>query len=399
MTTDPSTPTPTDPAGAAGPRLAFPTRRAVPILAAAVLAVLAVSIAIVSCGSERPRHGAAASRSDHAGRTVPPPGTPGPESTPDTATPAPPSGTPAPGDPGADGVTCPPATVRVTDAGSLSAALATAQPGASIALADGTYSGKFVARTPGTADKPIFLCGGPGAVIDAGGIKGGYALHLDGASYWRVVGFTLRNGQKGLVTDKGQHNVIQGLTVEQIGDEGIHLRDFSSDNVVQGNTVRRTGLRRDKFGEGIYIGSAQSNWCTNSGCQPDASDRNIVRGNTISETTAESVDIKEGTSRGVLSGNTFDGSAFTDSGADSWVDVKGNNWLIEGNVGHHSPGDGFQTHEIVSGWGANNVFRANTADVSGPGWGFHITKPNGNQVSCDNKVTGAAKGLANISCS
>jgi hypothetical protein len=85
--------------------------------------------------------------------------------------------------------------------------------------------------------------------------------------------------------------VIQGLTVQNIGDEGIHLRSFSSDNLVVGNTVRDTGKRREKFGEGIYIGSATSNWEKYSQGRPDRSDRNVVRGNSISATTAESVDI------------------------------------------------------------------------------------------------------------
>jgi hypothetical protein len=309
------------------------------------------------------------------------------------------SASPSPG--GTDSaaeVTCPAATVTVSDASSLASALANARPGDSIRLADGTYSGRFTASVPGTAAQPIYLCGGVGAVIDGGGIKGGYAFHLDGASYWRLVGFTVRDGQKGVMADDVQHAVIQGLTVEQIGDEGIHLRDFSSDNVVQDNTVHTTGLRRDKFGEGVYIGSAKSNWCSITNCMPDKSNRNVVRGNNISATTAESVDIKEGTTDGVVTGNTFDGSALSGGNNDSWVDVKGNDWLISDNTGSHSLNDGFQTHEVVNGWGKDNTFQGNTAHVDGPGYGFHLTPVNGNKVTCDNKVSGASQGLANVAC-
>ena len=312
----------------------------------------------------------------------------------DSAEPAaPPAAAPATTAP----VSCPAANVTVTDAVSLKDALAAARPGDSIRLADGVYEGRFTASAPGTAKAPVYLCGGPGAVIDGGGVKGGYAFHLDGASYWRLVGFTVRNGQKGVMADRVQGAVIQGLTVEQIGDEAIHLRDFSSDNVVRDNTVRGTGLRRDKFGEGVYIGTAKSNWCTNSGCKPDASDRNVVMGNRISGTTAEAVDIKEGTTGGRLIGNTFDGSKLVGDTEDSWVDVKGNDWLIQGNTGRHSPGDGFQTHEIVKGWGTGNTFKGNVSQVDGPGWAFHLTS-DGNVVACDNKVTGAAKGLSNDPC-
>ncbi len=294
---------------------------------------------------------------------------------------------------------CPDATVTVGDTDSLKKALAQAKPGDSILLRDGTYTDKFVARTPGTAQQPIFVCGGPGAVLDGGSVTGGYVFHLDGASYWRLVGFTVRNGQKGVMADGVTRSVIQGLTVEQIGDEAIHLRKFSSDNVVQGNTVRNTGQRRDDFGEGIYVGTAQSNWKSITGGRPDNSDRNVVRDNHISATTAEPVDIKEGTTGGVLSGNTFDGGGLTGSHADSWVDVKGNRWLIEGNTGRNSRGDGFQTHQVVDGWGRDNVFKGNIAEVNGPGFGFAFTPVEGNRASCDNKVTKAAKGFANVSCS
>ncbi|MFG2130800.1 hypothetical protein ACGFNV_23700 [Streptomyces sp. NPDC048751] len=295
-------------------------------------------------------------------------------------------------------VTCPAASVKVSDTATLEQALAQAQPGDSISLADGTYAGNFTAEISGTAAKPIFLCGGAGAVIDGGDTADGYAFHLDRVSYWRLMGFTVRDAQKGVMADGVVGTVIQGLTVEQIGDEAIHLRNFSSDNMVRDNTVRNTGLRSEKYGEGIYIGTAKSNWCTVSDCKTDTSDRNVVLGNHISGTTAESIDIKEGTSDGKVIDNTFDGSKLSGShNNDSWVDVKGNGWLLQGNTGSHSPEDGFQTHQLVSGWGTGNTFKDNTANVDGPGYGFHLTS-DGNEVTCDNKATGAAEGLANVDC-
>lgn len=293
-------------------------------------------------------------------------------------------------------VKCPTATVRVSTADDLTKALSAAQPGDVIALADGTYSGTFVAKTSGTSAAPVFLCGGSGAVLDGGDVKSGYGFHLDGASWWRLVGFTVRNAQKGVIADKSQHSVIQGLTVQNIGDEGIHLRSFSSDNLVVGNTVRDTGRRREKFGEGIYIGSATSNWEKYSQGGPDRSDRNVIRGNSISATTAESVDIKEGTSSGVLVGNVFDGSALSKEGGDSWVDVKGNSWLIQDNRGTHSLLDGFQTHNVADGWGTGNVFKGNTA-AGVTEYGIALKPVLGNKIACDNKASGG-KGLSNVDC-
>jgi hypothetical protein len=306
---------------------------------------------------------------------------------------------PAPGQgplPNSAPVNCPGASVTVSDTKGLEDALAKATPGASIALEDGKYTGKFVTEASGTAEQPIWLCGGAGAVLDGDNVRGGYVLHLKKAKYWRLVGFTVTNGQKGVMADTTVGSVVQGLTVHDVGDEAIHLRANSTDNVVLNNTISKTGLRRDKFGEGVYIGSAVSNWCTVNDCQPDRSDRNVVKGNKMSQTTSEAVDIKEGTTGGLLEGNTFDGSALT--GADSWVDVKGNNWLIKGNTGTKSSQDGFQTHQILKNWGDHNLFTGNVATVDGPGLGFALRPPVANVVACDNKVTGAGEGLSNISC-
>ncbi|BEP13649.1 hypothetical protein acdb102_19600 [Acidothermaceae bacterium B102] len=296
-------------------------------------------------------------------------------------------------------VSCPAATVNVTTAVQLTAALHGARPGTVIALADGTYLGNFLANVPGTKDAPIYLCGGRGAVLDGGNVKIGYVLHLQGADYWRVVGFSVRNAQKGVVADATSHSVVQGLSVTDVGDEGIHLRAASSFNVVAGNVVARTGLLTEKFGEGIYIGSARKNWPKYGiGGGPDRSDYNVVRGNTISATTAENVDIKEGTTGGLLEGNTFDGAGGL-TAADSWVDVKGNNWRIANNTGTHSPNDGFQTHQILPGWGTGNVFSGNHSVVDGPGYGIHLTNRDGNTVTCDNTVSGAGAGSSNVTCS
>ena len=181
-------------------------------------------------------------------------------------------------------VVCPAAGTVLRSADELQRALTAARPGDVIELADGPYAGNFRATAVGTAAAPIFLCGSAAAVLDAGGVKEEYVLHLDGAACWRVVGLTVRNGQKGVMADAVQHSVLQGLTVEHTGDEAVHFRRGSSDNVIRDSTVRDTGHRRAKFGEGIYLGTATSNWCTISDCQPDRSDRNAVVGNAISAT-------------------------------------------------------------------------------------------------------------------
>ena len=347
--------------------------------------LVALVWAVAAGGSSEPA-AAGATPTGNPGRTD----SPTPEATPSSPAVVP--------DSTAGEVGCADPTTEVSSAAELTSALADASPGDVIVMAAGTYSGSFVATASGSADEVITLCGPREAVLDAGDVKGDYVFHLDGAQYWHLIGFSVTNGQKGVMADGTVGSTIENLTVFHIGDEAIHLRKHSTDNRVVGNDISDTGLRRDKFGEGVYVGSADSNWCTITDCEPDRSDRNIVERNNIHGTTSEAVDIKEGTTGGILRGNTFDGSSIV--AADSWVDVKGNDWIIEGNTGTDSPLDGFQTHEIgKGGWGTRNVFRGNTANVNGPGFGFSLTPARDNRVACDNQVSAAGEGFSNVSCS
>ncbi len=300
--------------------------------------------------------------------------------------------------PKTDPFTCPQQTVTALNGDDLRAALRSAKPGDVIYLERGIYPGRFTIEAKGKAKRPIYLCGPAEAVLDGRNQSNGYVLHLDGATHWRLSGFTVRNGLKGIMMDAGKHNVLQNLKVEDTGDEAVHLRKHSTDNVVQGLTIRKTGKVHPKYGEGLYVGTAESNWCDISKCKPDRSDRNQLLRNKMSLTTAEAIDIKEGTSRGVIGDNLFDGHGLTGE-ADSWVDVKGNNWQIWGNRGKYTPEDGFQTHVILPGWGDKNVFRSNTAVLDGgSGVGFYVHKRLKNVVDCNNTASGAPGGLSNIPC-
>lgn len=295
-------------------------------------------------------------------------------------------------------------SVRVADAQALSRALDSAKPGLTIALADGTYSGRFVISRSGQARRPITICGSADAILDPGTNLKYYTLHLDGADHVDVRGITVRQGLKGIMADDWDHGTIDGVTVTGSGEEGIHLRRWSSDSTVSNSRISDTGtadpaVRPDaaRFGEGIYVGSAYTNWPKYTGGLPDASDNVRIVGNTISNTTAESIDIKEGTTGGLVSGNTFDGAGMV--AADSWLDVKGNDYTIRGNVGSSSPRDGFQTHVQLDGWGNGIHFSENTGRVDAPGHGIRVASQSaGVVVSCTNDLAGAGSGLSNVPC-
>jgi hypothetical protein len=290
-------------------------------------------------------------------------------------------------------------SIAVSTAAQLSHALSAAHPGETIVLEPGVFEGNFTASKPGTAAAPITLCGSRSATLRGPGINGGYVLHLSHASYWHVEGFTVESGQKGVVADGVTHDLIYGLYVHGTGDEAIHLRSFSSYNVVSHSVIRDTGLLTPFYGEGIYIGSASKNWCRYSGCRPDRSNGNRIIDNNIADTTAENIDIKEGTTGGIVSGNILNGTGMDQSAATSWVNVKGNDWLIRHNTGTHSIGNGFSVHQVYPGWGLDNVFSGNRAIVDGPGFGIYVQSHHlGTVVECNNVASGAAGGMTNLGC-
>jgi hypothetical protein len=292
--------------------------------------------------------------------------------------------------------------VTVSDASALHDALDAARPGDVIWVEPGTYEGEFTASQPGTADRHITLCGPSSAVLRGSTLEHGYTLHLDGADYTDVRGLTVEGGLKGIMTDRWSHGTIDHVTVRDIGEEGIHLRRWSSDDTVSHCRVSHTGTGDSSDahhnGEGLYIGSAYVHWDRYTNGSPDASDRARVIGNAFDHTTAENIDIKEGTTGGLIVGNHLDGAGMDPEAADSWVDVKGNDYTISHNVGVDAPTDGFQTHEQLPGWGEGNVFTHNVADVGADGFGFDVQGSGSNTVGCDNTVRSAASGLANIPC-
>ncbi|MBZ4188730.1 right-handed parallel beta-helix repeat-containing protein [Niabella beijingensis] len=299
--------------------------------------------------------------------------------------------------------------IHVRNSGELKNALAAATAGDSVILADGIYEGRFEITASGKPDAPIVLTGSRNAVLDGGSTEQGYGLYIR-AAYCRVRGVTIRNSLKGIVADETTNSLIEGVLVTKVGEEGIHLRKFSSRNEIRNSTITHTGLKPERagYGEGIYIGSAHNNWEKYSGGKPDRCDQNNIIQNTIGPfVTAECIDIKEGTTGGWIEGNRFYSEGISGANsADSWMDVKGNNYRIENNKGDNPGGslllDGYQVNCAYEGWGNNNVFRKNHSIVNAPGYVIHVRLKSskgivtGTVVTEDNTAEGAGKGRTNI---
>jgi hypothetical protein len=287
----------------------------------------------------------------------------------------------------------PAATINVATAAQLKTALTSAKSGDTIKLADGTYTGNFKTTVSGTSSAPIKLAGTAKAVLTAGG---GYGLHLNGASYWQVSGITVTGGQKGIMIDAAKGVVVDTVTVHGLDMEGVHFRNSSTDGVIKNSRIYDTGNDGRGMGEGVYVGTA--------GGTSDKSDRIQITGNTIGpDVGGENVDIKEGTTGATITGNTFDGSGLTGANYDdSWVDVKGNDVVVENNKGTLTTNNGYETHTQQSGWGCGTVFRGNTSTLTGSTGDKQLAVNVTNySASCpttvyaSNTVTGG-KGLTNI---
>ena len=308
------------------------------------------------------------------------------------------------------------ATINVSNSAQLIAALKAAKPGDTIQLADGNYADQFVATTAGTASAPITLVGSAKAVLsdpkfklgdtDCPSGQTGYGLWLQGANYWNLKGFTVTKSKKGIVLDGSSHVTIDSVNVHDIGYEGVHFRKSSSYGVIKNSTVTDTGTEEPGYGEGVYLGSANSNWeCygTGGGNSPDNSNYTQVLNNKIGpNVAAEGIDVKEGTHDGVISGNTLDGTGEKNQhDADSTMDIKGDKYTITGNTVKNGYLDDIQLHNVWGKTGCGNTFSKNTFTVTNKnGYGINATNQSQctsskspNVIGASNKSTGG-KGLS-----
>ncbi|MDJ0338184.1 right-handed parallel beta-helix repeat-containing protein [Cryobacterium sp. PH31-O1] len=297
---------------------------------------------------------------------------------------------------------CPAATTTVGTADELMAAVDRAGPGTVIRMTPGTYRGQIDMHANGTAANPIWVCGPRDAVIDVGSVQDNHGIQIKNSSNLVIAGMTVTNSLKGISVISGTNVTIADTRVDHIGYEGIHLRAFTTDSTVVGNTITNTGKRDASYGEGIYIGSSENNWCEQTKCGPDTTDGTRVLGNRISLTGAQPIEVKEGTSDGIIRDNVIDG-ANAMSNAEEWVKVKGNDWTIDGNQGANSPLHGFAVNGSVAGWGLRNTFTDNSGAVNAGGYAFFIHEKGSKgsshtDLSCANSVTRATEGFSNLAC-
>jgi hypothetical protein len=240
------------------------------------------------------------------------------------------------------------------------------QPGGRILLAPGTYTGSFSSDVNGTANGAITITSqNPAnpAILSGNAIGSGYCLQVTG-DYWVIRDLKFTNAQKGIMLDNSNHTLITDVEVYNIGYEGVHFRDGSSYGTIQNSKIRDTGKANAGFGEGVYVGSAQSNTTYNPNTHYNTI-RNVEFGPGIA---AEHIDIKERSIGTVVENSTFRGAGISGANfADSFIDIKGNDAVIRNNVFYSDNNaiiiDAIQLHEIIAGWGINADIHHNTFNI------------------------------------
>ncbi len=254
------------------------------------------------------------------------------------------------------------ATYTVSTVDQLTSRLASAASGDVIVIRAGTYQGTRTVSGVKTLDgvltlAPVFFVRnvsnltirGESAtnkpVLKARGIANGeYVFYAQNANNLKVQNLKIQNGEKGLVFDRSNNVVIQGVDFSEIGWEALHVRDGSRSAYISGNSFQAIGVERSDRGEGVYIGSDKDKWhpafheSGDSYYQPQC-DNAVIENNRFGPNIGgESVDVKEGTTGTTIRNNVFNlrlsDSRLTGNAnekSNSAIDVKGHKTIVMDN--------------------------------------------------------------------
>ncbi|MDQ3540405.1 MAG: right-handed parallel beta-helix repeat-containing protein, partial [Chloroflexota bacterium] len=299
-------------------------------------------------------------------------------------------------------------TVNVTTTATLNTAIADALPGDDIVMAAGTYTNITITSTKdGTATNPIRLRGVKGTILTGGDLTTTYAIQPK-ADWWIFEDFEIANALAGIYAQGANDCIFRRLWVHNIGQEAIHLFNFSSRNLVEACSIASTGKRGttfEEFGEAIYIGTDNGQWATKTGGLPDTSNDNIVRNCIIGpHITSEHFDIKEETYRTIVEGNTMFGigQVATPTFIDAFIDIKGREVIVRHNrfMDADTQTRAIETNDQGIYDPQDCIFYGNeirmTSGVGVVGIQINGTLASTHKVYRSNLVTGTSGGVSNV---
>lgn len=241
----------------------------------------------------------------------------------------------------------------------------TGQGTAVAAAAEPIYTRGTLYEKHGTATNKIVVCGPRTAIID-GSDKVRYkhaGFLIVKCSHVVLAGITFQYVYKGIDIQNSHHVTVYGCKTRFTLQEGIRLRFGSQYNKIHYNRVLATGLEYYGTGEGLYIGTSDSQ-SVKAGLGPDRSDYNEIFSNKFGPgVTAENIDAKEYTTGNKIYNNRFDGSGIKGvNSAYSFIAIKGNGYKVYDNTGQFAPpggGVGYRVANLVPGQGQYNLLENN----------------------------------------
>ena len=269
-----------------------------------------------------------------------------------------------------------------------------AQPGDTVSVIAGTYTGTGVnPAISGAAGSPITFTASPGVTISAGT----KAFALSSRNYIVISGFTITGTSSyGISVSNGSNDTISGNTITGTGSHAIYLSG-GSNNTVSGNTESYAGTPQ----QGL---SAYGIWLNN-----ETSD--LVKGNVTHDNSAHGIYLSGTTTGALVEGNTSYHNAYqwernangindiapgnslignvTYANEDSGINVYpgGDNALVASNVTYGNGDHGIDDLNVTGGRIIGNTVYGNCSDginVEGTSSNYLIE----NNIS-DNNATGA----------
>lgn len=279
---------------------------------------------------------------------------------------------------------------------SLAKALELAGEGDTIELAAGKYDGEVKTRVAG-----VTIRGPAGAIVSSPGNRGIEVLHDKTV----IRGLTIENCDIGIWLFGANDCLLEGLTIRDIGGEGIRIKNQSCNNTVRQCDFQRMGREGfdaaagRKNGEGIYIGTAPEQRGKNKPpLVPDQCTGNVVEDCTFRTEAAEAVDLKEDSEENIVRRCTGtdsrdpDGPIFGSRGDKNRFE----DCVATGGKGHgfRFGGDtvkaGQHGQKAARTYGANNVMRNCRAEKNALWGAAPMVEPQ--DIDASNQFTENGKG-------